>query len=197
MAFIGKKLKIIVFILSFILILCVGIWVLFNVFLDFCPEPIKQINHTRAKVLYHTDHKELLRICREKLAAYNKTISDDKSSNEESPFNSQTSPDGYQKQIDSNEESGPGFGPIEDTPRKTYMRILDLKITFVTITRRWIDLELCTGFYSVSVMAFPEGIEGYGDLKLIDGLWYNDAGFRNDPNFSDYLEKLKDYDIKK
>jgi len=197
MALIGKKSKIIVFILSFILILCVGIWVLFNVFLDFCPEPLKQINHTRAKVLYHTDHKELLRKCREKLAAYNKTFNDDNNDNEEIPFTAQTSPDNSQNQIDSNEEWGPGLGPKGDAPKKTYMRILDLNPTFVYISRTSITLELCTAFYSVSVTAFPEGIEGYGELKLIDGLWYNDAGLRHDPNFSVYLEKLKEYDIGK
>ena len=51
---------------------------------------------------------------------------------------------------------------------------------------------MCTGFYSVSLTAFPEGVEGHGDIKLIDGLWYSDDGFRKYQNFLDHLEKLKE-----
>ena len=97
---------------------------------------------------------------------------------------------------DSLPKSGPGFGSVEDTPTKTHMQILDLNPTFVYISKTSIDIELCTGFYSISIMAFPEGVEGYGDLKLIDGLWYNDNGFRKYPNFSEYLEQLKEYKFK-
>ena len=63
------------------------------------------------------------------------------------------------------------------------------------ISRKMIYLEMCTGFHSVGVAAFPEGVEGHGDMKLIDGLWYSDAGFRHDPNFAGYLERLRHYKV--
>ena len=181
MPFIKKITNILVGILLFCIILCVPIWFFYGwLFADFTPEPIKQIHNTRAKVLYHTDHDELLRVCREKLAAYNKSF-----------------PDDSQKQIDSDVESVPGFGTRDDHTKKTYMKILDLNPTFVNISRKMIHLELCTGFYSVRVTAFPEGVEGFGNIKLIDGLWYSDDGFRKYPNFSDYLERLRDYNYEK
>ena len=171
-------------------------WGLFRWYADaITPEPLKQRDYIRAKLLYHTNHEELLRLCRQKLAAYNKSFNDDKSSEHEIPKTSQASLDNSQEQVDFIMPGEPGFATGGDLPKRIYMKILDLNPTFVKISKRYIDIEMCTGFYSISILAFPEGIEGYGDLKLIDGLWYFDAGFDNNPGFSDYLEKLKQYDL--
>ncbi|MBN1819053.1 MAG: hypothetical protein JW828_16965 [Sedimentisphaerales bacterium] len=171
--------KTVVYVSLCFVVLCVVVWFLFNAFSDFItPEPIKQINQIRVKVLYHTNHEELLKACRDKLATYNNSLPDEKIKNEG---------------ITTTVKSGPGFGTGEDIPQKTHMKILDLKPTFVEISRKMIHLEMCTGFYSVSVSAFPDGVEGFGDLKLIDGLWYSDDGFRKNPDFSKYLEQLKEY----
>ena len=179
MPFMSKKIKVLTVIFSIIAILSIGLWISYNTFLELLtPKEIKQIHHTRAKLLYHTDHEEVLRICREKLAAYNQSF-----------------PDNSQGEIDSTVESGPGFSSIEDVPKRTYMHILDLRPTFVYISPKMTHIEMCTGFYSVGLHAFPEGVEGHGDLKLLDGLWYSDDGFRKYPNFSDYLEELKDYQL--
>jgi hypothetical protein len=174
--------KTIVYVSLCVVILCMGIWFLFNKYSDLImPEPLKQIDQIRAKVLYHTNHEELLKVCRDKLTTYNNSFPNEKVKNEG---------------ISATVESGPGFGAGEDVPQKTHMKILDLKPTFVKISRKVIHLEMCTGFYSVRVSAFPEGVEGFGDLKLIDGLWYSDDGFRKHPNFSDYLKQLKSYELK-
>jgi hypothetical protein len=174
----SKKIKVLTVIFSIIAILSIGLWVSYNAFLDLItPEEIKQIHQTRAKLLYHTDHQEVLRICREKLARYNKKISDKN-----------------KKQPDYNPDLGP-MGGARGPSKKTYMHILDLRPTFVYIHPEMIHLEMCTGFYSVGLNAFPENVEGHGDLKLLDGLWYSDDGFRKYPNFSDYLEELKDYQL--
>ena len=177
MPFLKKITKILVSILLLCIILSVLISLFYGwlfLFADFAPEPIKQKAYIRAKVLYGTDHEELLRVCREKLEAYDKLF-----------------PEDSQKQIDSTVESVPGFATRDDHKKKTYMKILDLKPTFVYISTRYLDIEMCTGFYRIGLTVFPEGIEGHGDMKLLDGLWYNDAGFDHDPNFSEYLERLK------
>jgi hypothetical protein len=176
MPFMSKKIKVLAVVFLIIVILCIALWILFNAFLvGITPNEIKQIHHTRAKLLYHTDHEEVLRICREKLASYNEKISDKS-----------------KKQSDYNPDLGP-MGGAKGPWKRTYMHILDLRPTFVDIDPEMIHLEMCTGFYSVGLHAFPEGVEGHGDLKLLDGLWYSDDGFQKYPNFSDYLEELKDY----
>ena len=181
MPFLKKIAKILISILLCCIILGIPIWFFYGwLFADFTPEPIKQKAYIRAKVLYNTDHEELLRVCREKLAAYQKLF-----------------PEDSQKQLDSDMESWPGNGVEDDHLKKTYMKILDLNPTFVKISTRYLDIEMCTGFYTIGLTVFPEGIEGHGDMKLLDGLWYNDAGFDHDPNFSEYLERLKDYNPEK
>lgn len=41
----------------------------------------------------------------------------------------------------------------------------------------WIELRAMPDWFGV--VAFPEGAEGSGDVKLIDGLWYQDADYRD------------------
>ena len=203
MRFIGKKTKIISCILILIIIISfVLIRFSLNAFLDFMtPESLKQLNYTRAKLLYHTDHEELLKKCREKILKYNESLSDDREDNEVPQLIDQP-PSGV-SQEDSNSIEGlmPGLPPTDGPTKRTYMRILDLKPRKVYISPKSITLCFGPTFYSVSVTAFAQGDEGYDDLeltdgfKLIDGLWYSDDGFHKHTNFSDYLEKLKECDL--
>jgi hypothetical protein len=49
-------------------------------------------------------------------------------------------------------------------------------------------IELFPGPDRYGVLAFPEGSPGRGDVKLIDGLWYSDAYYRD--AYPDYMEEI-------
>ena len=67
--------------------------------------------------------------------------------------------------------------------------ILDLEPSFVTIEEDGtVDLELMPGPAFTMVLAFPEGQEGWGSVKLIDGLWYHSSGYRED--YPRYMKKI-------
>ena len=159
------------------------------------PESLKQLNYTRAKLLYHTDHEELLKKCREKILKYNESLSDDREDNEVAQLIDQPSSGVSQEDSNSIEGLIPGLPPTDGPTKRTYMRILDLKPRIVYISPKRLTLRFGPTFYSVSVTAFAEGVEGHGDLKLIEGLWYRDDGFHKHANFYDYLEKLKECDL--
>lgn len=59
-------------------------------------------------------------------------------------------------------------------------------IWFDTASKGDVTIELAPGPDWFGVVAFPEGQEGSGDIKLIDGLWYCDAEYREP-----YLEYMK------
>ena len=52
-------------------------------------------------------------------------------------------------------------------------------IWFDTGSKGGVTIELRPGPDWFGVVAFPEGQEGSGDIKLIDGLWYCDADYRD------------------
>lgn len=57
--------------------------------------------------------------------------------------------------------------------------ILDLEPMLVYIeTDGMIDLQLLPAFNFFGVRASPKGQEGWGDVKLIEGLWYYAADYR-------------------
>jgi hypothetical protein len=49
-------------------------------------------------------------------------------------------------------------------------------------------IELFPGPDWYGVLAFPEGSPGRGEVKLIDGLWYSDAYYRD--AYLDYMEEI-------
>jgi hypothetical protein len=68
--------------------------------------------------------------------------------------------------------------------------ILDLEPALIRVYAEdygRVEIELCPGPDWFGVVAFPEGHEEWGDIKLIDGLWYSDAGYRAYP---DYMKKV-------
>jgi hypothetical protein len=48
----------------------------------------------------------------------------------------------------------------------------------------WIEQRAMLDWFGV--VAFPEGVEGSGDVKLIDGLWYRDTDYRD--AYPDYMK---------
>ncbi len=64
-------------------------------------------------------------------------------------------------------------------------------IWFDTGSKGDVTIELRPGPDWYGVVAFPEGQEGSGDVKLTDGLWYCDAEYREP-----YLEYMKWIDAK-
>jgi len=119
-------------------------------------------------LLYQTDHTLLLEQCRTKMENY-------RSSRPEKEVNDIVHEDFIRSQR--------GI--------KIYNKLFNLPVSTYYIDGKSILLEFHSGFESVEVVAFAENSWGHGDIKLIDGLWYNDEGFRKKQNFSDYLERLK------
>lgn len=67
--------------------------------------------------------------------------------------------------------------------------ILDLEPSFVRIdTDGVVDLELLPGPEYFGVFAFPEGQKDWGDVKLIDGLWYYNSDYRDE--YPKYMKKI-------
>jgi hypothetical protein len=69
--------------------------------------------------------------------------------------------------------------------------ILDLKPA--QVFTNWhgdgeVVIELFPGPEWVGVTAFPEGSQGYGSVKLIEGLWYFDPRYRSDS--PEYVKKI-------
>jgi hypothetical protein len=64
-------------------------------------------------------------------------------------------------------------------------------IWFDTYCKGDVCIEVRPGPDWYGVVAYPEGQEGSGDIKLIDGLWYCDADYREP-----YLEYMKWIDAK-
>lgn len=75
--------------------------------------------------------------------------------------------------------------------------ILDVDPTYLEITNDGVViLELFGGLDHFGVYAYPEYFDGpfddyeYGDRKLIDGLWYYDDGYYNNPEYDKTIEAL-------
>jgi hypothetical protein len=67
--------------------------------------------------------------------------------------------------------------------------ILDLKPMIVDINRDGsVDVELLSWPEWFGVRAVPEGQEGWGQVKLVDGLWYCDANYRDE--YPKYMKKI-------
>lgn len=177
-----------------IIVLCIAVviicWYLYNLYLGFwVPDQIKNIGKIRAQVLYHTDHEELLKVCRKKIADYNEFMTDQYVNGDDNQAIVHKP-----GEFESNKEQqyDPGMDPKRrlDRYRLSDINILGLDVTFAYVYRDRMDLELCTAFYSVSLQVFAEGVKECGDMMIIEGLWYNDVGFQKHSNFSEYLEKL-------
>jgi hypothetical protein len=48
----------------------------------------------------------------------------------------------------------------------------ELGTSYVSVSKDIVRVELHGGFDHYGVLAFPEGVEGHGDYKVMEGLWY-------------------------
>lgn len=76
--------------------------------------------------------------------------------------------------------------------------ILDLKPTYVMIDIGGVVMVALTGGIDrFGVIAYPPDYGGppvsgsYGDKKLLDGSWYHDAGYDEDPQYERKIEALR------
>lgn len=68
--------------------------------------------------------------------------------------------------------------------------ISTLRPNHVTIDKDGlVNIEMYTGWYPLGVLAFPEGYgkpsPGYGDRRLLEGLWYYEDGYSTQPDAYD------------
>ena len=132
-------------------------------------------------VLYHTDHQQLLRVCREFMNHYR---------------------DVYQG--DSIRIPKEEFG-VSELGKQIPPEILALKPAklMVQAHRDPNHIALAIGMTRgltpyFGVTAFSEGYPGeHGDRKLMDGLWYSDTSFHEYDDWEDYLLGLAPGDINK
>jgi len=122
--------------------------------------PMKAIVETaargRERLFYETNYEELLVACRE-LA---KRVAE-----------GDLKPKRYCVSGDDSDPNASTFPHV----------ILNLEPRFVHIDSHGVvDMELLPAFNFFGVRASPEGQEGWGDVKLIDGLWYYDADYRDE-----------------
>jgi hypothetical protein len=125
---------------------------------------------SESRHLVQTDHQKLLTACRELLA--------------EGHY-------GRYKVINSREPNSPVFPQA----------ILSLKPTYVYIgDSGFVTVEMWGGMSHFGVRAFSEDFTNaykedkrinWGNKKLLDGLWYYDDGYENNPGFEKYIESLK------
>ena len=66
--------------------------------------------------------------------------------------------------------------------------ILDLEPAVIRMDHDGVCIELVPGPDWYGVLAFPEGGREWGDVKLIDGLWYSDPEYRD--AYPDYMEEI-------
>jgi hypothetical protein len=120
----------------------------------------------KVAILYQTDHQKLLTACRELLD------------------------EGYYGRYEvrnSQEPNSPKF------PKA----ILDLKPSYVRIyDSGYVQVEMWGGMSHFGVIAYREDFNKahedlrYGDKKLLDGLWYYDDAYENNPGYEKYIESL-------
>jgi hypothetical protein len=131
-------------------------------------------NKKRVQLLYETDHEALLQGCRSLMEQKR-----DNSLNMNYWFFDSPSDGGLR--INGNFREA-------DLPEV----IVNLNPTFIVIFEDdRVLIELVASFHSVLVQAYPVGVEGDGDTKLLNGLWYWDIGYEKMKNFDKYLEDLK------
>jgi len=125
----------------------------------------------KQRLLYQTDHHELLQACRESIARFNNgTFS--------------------RAKIDAGDE-----GAAEDLKRIPQV-ILNLEPVYIWFEENRVMVALIGGFDHAGACAYAkdeDATSGDDDMKLIDGLRYYDDGLREaDEDYKDYLKSLQD-----
>jgi hypothetical protein len=125
-----------------------------------------QANRGREHLFYETDYSELVAGCRE----LSRRVAEES-----------LKPKQYQVFF---------FDSDPDPNALTFPQvILDLEPMIVCVDRDGLgDVELLSGPEYFGVRAFPEGREGWGQVKLVDGLWYYDSDYRDE--YPKYMKKI-------
>ena len=123
----------------------------------------------KQKLLYQTDHQELLKACRQVITRYNDRV--------------------YSRaKININDASA---NDLKQIPRI----ILDLEPVYIWIHNDRVMVALMGGMDHAGVTAYMnsgEAVASDDDFVLIDGLLYYDDGLREaDDDYKDYLKSLK------
>jgi len=136
---------------------------------NFITETIKELTVKKQKLLYQTDHQELLKACRQVITRYNDRV--------------------YSRaKININDASA---NDLKQIPRI----ILDLEPVYIWIHNDRVMVALMGGMDHAGVTAYMnsgEAVASDDDFVLIDGLLYYDDGLREaDDDYKDYLKSLK------
>lgn len=130
----------------------------------------QQATQGRNHLFFETDYQELLAACR---TLSRRTVTDESESR--SYFNVE-------------------FGKRDPETLSFPQVILDLKPA--RVFTNWhgdgeVVIELFPGPEWLGVTAFPEGSEGQGAVKLIEGLWYFDPGYQdNRPKYKAWIDDM-------
>lgn len=134
----------------------------------FMDKTINELAVKKQRLLYRTDHDELLKACRQVIARYN---------------------NGAYSKIDIRDASAKDLGQIPQI-------ILDLEPVYVWPSENCVMVALIGGLDHAGATAYlndKEAVAGDDDLKLIDGLVYYDDGLREaDDDYRDYLDSLEE-----
>jgi hypothetical protein len=128
---------------------------------------VRETDRRTANLLYETDHKALLAVCREVMR---------------NPSKYGTNPNVL------GADSVDRFYPDPRDPNMPSV-IRALQPAYIVAEDSHVRIELGGGFHHYGVNAYAEGTQGNGDKRLLDGLWYYDEGFQECPN--DWEEKLE------
>jgi hypothetical protein len=138
--------------------------------MNFMTETIQELAVKKQKLLYQTDHQELLKACRQVITRYN---------------------DGVYSRAKINIIDA-SANDLEQIPKI----ILDLEPVYIWIHKDRVMVALMGGMDHAGVTAYmnsEEAVASDDDFLLIDGLLYYDDGLREaDDDYKDYLKDLKD-----
>ncbi len=126
---------------------------------------VARAKQSRQRLFYETDYDELLAACRELSAR------------------------AVEGELEPKRYVLSEFWGDPDPNAATFPRaVLDLKPILVDIDMDGtVRLELARGF---GVHAFPQDQHDWGDLKLIDGLWYYDSTYQTDPKYRNRIDRM-------
>jgi hypothetical protein len=169
-----KKFKKVMFMVIAIPLTCLVLFFLawFGIIYYSTMSEIKKAKERRTMLLYETNHEVLLEACRKVL--------------EEARDGKWERRKRYSIRLDPHPDAS-------ELPKA----ILDLKPSYIFIEDGGrLVVEMLGGINHFGVIAYPENLKepfaGWEhDRKLIEGLWYYDDGYREDPDYEKRIESLR------
>ncbi|MHC4585075.1 MAG: hypothetical protein ACYS3N_11125 [Planctomycetota bacterium] len=157
-----------------------------DMLMNFMTKAIEELAVKKQRLLHKTDHRELLKVCRQMINDYNNGIFS----------RSKINVGQYQLSKDLNI---PEIITDEDEFSKDLKHIpeiiLNLEPVYIWFDKNRVMVALIGGMDHAGVTAYTnneEAIVGDDNMKLIDGLLYYDDGLREaDDDYKDYIKSLK------